>query len=181
MCIYYIIYKTTNIVNGFVYIGQHTTKNINDSYLGSGLKLKNAIKKYGKCNFTKEILYVYQTYEEMNAKETELVTEEFIKNNNTYNIVTGGSSGIGQNNKGRTPWNKGLSGVQTYTGEHKQKISLGNKKPKTEEHRKNISKGKKGKNVNIINPFFGKIHSTESRDKMKASWAAKRAAKAAQS
>lgn len=49
-----IIYKTTNLVNGKIYIGQDSYDNI--SYLGSGVRLHDAIKKYGKDNFVKEIL-----------------------------------------------------------------------------------------------------------------------------
>jgi hypothetical protein len=150
MCIYYTIYETTNIVNGFVYIGQHITPNPNDSYLGSGLKLKNAIKKYGRQSFKKKVLFVFNSYEEMNKKEAELVTESFIKNNNTYNIVTGGSAGIGLNNKGKAPWNKGKTGVQTYYPETYQKTSLSLRKPKTGAHCKNISLGKKGKKQKIV-------------------------------
>jgi len=181
MCIYYIVYKTINLVNGFEYIGQHTTSNLDDGYLGSGLRLKNAIKIYGKESFKKEILYVFSTFDEMNQKEIELVNEDYVNRLDTYNIVIGGDSGIGKNNKGKTPYNKGIVGVVKYTEETKQKMSRSGKKPKTEEHRKNISKGKKGKNVNAINPFLGKKHSPESKQKMKLAWAKKRAAKAAQS
>lgn len=53
----YTIYKTTNIKNGKYYIGKHQTENENDSYLGSGIALKKAIKKFGKNSFIKEILY----------------------------------------------------------------------------------------------------------------------------
>jgi group I intron endonuclease len=48
------IYKTTNLINGKIYIGQSIYNK--DTYLGSGKKLKEAIKKYGKNNFKKEIL-----------------------------------------------------------------------------------------------------------------------------
>ena len=50
----YIIYKTTNLINNNIYIGQHATEDINDNYLGSGVALLSDIKKYGKDNFNKE-------------------------------------------------------------------------------------------------------------------------------
>jgi len=48
------IYKTTNKINGKIYIGKDTTSN--PQYLGSGKLIKRAILKYGVENFTKEIL-----------------------------------------------------------------------------------------------------------------------------
>lgn len=51
------IYRTTCLINGKTYIGQHKYRKLNDSYLGSGTAIRNAIKKYGKDNFKKEILY----------------------------------------------------------------------------------------------------------------------------
>lgn len=48
------IYKTTNIVNNKIYVGQEQVEK--DTYLGSGKELKLAIKKYGRANFIKEIL-----------------------------------------------------------------------------------------------------------------------------
>jgi hypothetical protein len=98
MTIYYTVYQTTNLVNGKIYIGVHKTKNPNDSYLGSNKILKSAIKKYGRKNFKKEILFMYQNEEEMWAKEKELVNEEFVQRNDTYNIGNGGVgwTGLGQ-------------------------------------------------------------------------------------
>ena len=53
---YYLIYKTENKINGKIYIGKHITNTIGDNYLGSGIYLLNAIKKYGKENFKKRYI-----------------------------------------------------------------------------------------------------------------------------
>ena len=57
---YYYIYKITNKINGKIYIGKRTSnkKPEEDNYLGSGKIIKWAVEKYGKENFTKEILEV---------------------------------------------------------------------------------------------------------------------------
>lgn len=86
----YTIYKTTNLINNKIYIGQHQTNNLNDNYLGSGTLLLFAIKKYGKENFSKEILYNFDNFKDMNDKETELVTSEFVSLDTTYNLTEGG-------------------------------------------------------------------------------------------
>ena len=125
----YTIYKTTNTVNNKIYIGKHQTENINDSYLGSGVSLELAIKKYGKESFTKEILYIFDSEEEMNSKEKELVTEEFIKRKDNYNKSLGGEGG--SNFKGKR-----------HTDETKQKLSeIAKKRIYSEETRNKISEG----------------------------------------
>lgn len=88
--IHYTIYKTTNLINNKIYIGLHATENINDGYLGSGVFLKKAIKKYGYKNFIKEILFVFDNKDDMVNKEKELVNEDFINNPKTYNMSKGG-------------------------------------------------------------------------------------------
>ena len=53
---YGFVYCTTNHINGKRYIGQHKNNpETNDRYLGSGKYIRQAMKKYGKKNFSKEI------------------------------------------------------------------------------------------------------------------------------
>lgn len=86
----YTVYKVTNVINSKEYIGIHATENPYDDYLGSGVRIKLALKKYGKENFKKEILFVFDNPEDMIAKEAELVNEEYVKRDDTYNLVSGG-------------------------------------------------------------------------------------------
>lgn len=96
MLIYFVVYQTTNLVNGKIYIGVHQTHNLDDPYLGSGVALTRAIKKYGKSKFSKQILFVCDSRESMFEKERELVNEEFVKRRDTYNSMAGGCGrGIG--------------------------------------------------------------------------------------
>ncbi len=83
-----IVYKTTNIKNGMIYIG--SDQNEDPNYLGSGILLKRAIKKYGIQNFKKEILYVTSNIEDLKIMETKLIREYNATNRNIgYNISDG--------------------------------------------------------------------------------------------
>ena len=62
---HYLVYQTTNLLNGKIYIGQHQTDNLNDGYIGSGIELNQDIKKFGKDNFKREILFDFDSFEEM--------------------------------------------------------------------------------------------------------------------
>lgn len=148
---YYIIYETKNLINNKKYRGMHSTKNINDTYLGSGNLISKAIKKYGKNNFSREILEICSSFEEMCQKEKIYVSEEWISNNDVYNLRVGG---IG-NSKGSIPWNKNIKGVQeawnkgleltsqTEESNLKRSNTLKEKYSKEQHH----SKGKKIKHV----------------------------------
>lgn len=91
----YLVYKITNRINGKIYIGVHKTENVNDSYYGSGKYLKNALKKYGKENFEREIIFIFQNDQKEKAyeKEREIVNEKFLKRSDVYNFKKGGEGG----------------------------------------------------------------------------------------
>lgn len=105
----YIVYCTTCLVNNKIYIGVHKTEDpdIFDGYIGNGidkshLKLiiknpktpfQNAVKKYGYKNFKRAILFIFDTEEEAYNKEAELVTLDFVKRKDTYNVALGGLKG----------------------------------------------------------------------------------------
>jgi group I intron endonuclease len=128
----YIIYKIINTKNQKIYIGKHQTLNVDDSYFGSGIALEKAIKKYGKKWFTKEVLYIFDTEFEMNEKEKEIVNEQFISTNQTYNLGVGGEGGSHFKGKKHTEeTKKRLSEIaknRVFSDGTKQKISEGNRK-----------------------------------------------------
>lgn len=91
----HIIYQITNLLNNHIYIGIHSTYDVNDNYMGSSKHLTKDIKEYGRENFKKEILYVFENFDDAFKKEAELVTKEFCHRSDTYNRIKGGIGGIG--------------------------------------------------------------------------------------
>lgn len=86
-------YRITNKLNGKIYIGVHSTENMDDGYMGSCVPLTKDIKKYGEKNFFKEIIEIHNSRQDALKKERELVNEEFVARKDTYNINLGGSCG----------------------------------------------------------------------------------------
>lgn len=91
----YTVYRIVNKLNNKFYIGKHKTKILNDGYLGSGKLIRQAIKKYGKENFVKDLIHILDTEEQMNAREKELV----ILSDQSYNLCPGGLGGFGYINE----------------------------------------------------------------------------------
>lgn len=132
---YHFVYKTTNLVNGKSYIGKHSTKNLSDGYLGSGLVIMRAVDKYGSKNFKREILEFCSTLDEAYSREECIITDFDAVNSELFYNMTAGGKG----NKGYVP---------IFTEEWKRKISESLKgKILTKEHRDNVSKGCKGREV----------------------------------
>lgn len=144
------IYKTTNKVNGRIYVGQRISSSLKDPYLGSGKVIKKAFKKYGRKNFCKGVLEVCEEHE---LDEKEIYWIARLKANDRkvgYNIALGGVApmrgqkhseearskireallnrspdiykGVSAKLKGHDPWSRG----RKHTAEERKKISDGN-------------------------------------------------------
>lgn len=152
-----IIYKTTNLHNNKIYIGK---AKINDPvYLGSGVILKQAIEKYGKENFTKEIIEECDNFI-IDQREIFWI-DKFNSTDRTigYNIATGGTGGdtttnhpeknniVKKRTHGLTQWHQSLS--------ESEKALRGKK----------ISDGKKGKS----NGHTGLKQTEETKQRIKDS------------
>lgn len=91
---YRYIYLITNLINNKTYIGQHSPKideDFND-YYGSGKLIKEAIQKYGKENFSKQILFEKDnvTIEEISEVEKYYIQQYKSNGKAEYNIGSGG-------------------------------------------------------------------------------------------
>lgn len=87
------IYKTTNLVNQKIYIGQHKAKKFNPNYLGSGVNIKRAINKYGKNSFEVILLEWCETSEEADNKELYYIAKFNSQDISIgYNITQGGQT-----------------------------------------------------------------------------------------
>lgn len=87
---YHYFYKITNRINGMFYYGIHSTNTLDDDYMGSGTRIKAAIKKYGVENFTKEIIKFFPTLKELSDYEQQIIDESLLNDPNCYNLVKGG-------------------------------------------------------------------------------------------
>lgn len=128
-------YKITNNVNGKYYLGRRSFNNEMieaDSYFGSSKILKRSIRKYGKDSFTKEILEIYDTYEELVEAEKTLITADIVADPLCYNIALGGWGGY--------TYYEGRKSVLSEEG--KQRISEANTgRPRPDASKRNLETG----------------------------------------
>jgi hypothetical protein len=90
---------------------------MDDGYMGSGKILKRAIQKNGLENFQKTILEIFDNQEQMYQREEEIVNEEFLLREDTYNLRRGGSGGFDYINKNGLSNGKEFlkTGAKTYS------------------------------------------------------------------
>jgi len=149
----YILYETTNLINGKYYIGVHKIDG-RGWYLGSGNLIKQAIKKYNRKNFMRDTLRVFNDEHDAYDYEKLIVNDEMVKNIHCYNLTCGGSNPPTLYGKDNPLYGK--KGV-VWTEERKNKHS-------------DMMSGKK-------HPLWGKHHSYETIEKMKISHKGKHSGK----
>lgn len=130
------VYCITNKINGKKYIGKHNGNN--PQYFGSGTNLKLAVKKYGKNNFIKHILWEGPIEYLNEIEEYWLDYFDCVNNSQFYNL-TNKTSGTQSGKK-----------IGPQSEEHKNKrIKSITGIKRTEDQKKNVSNGRKGvKNAN---------------------------------
>lgn len=146
-----VIYKTTNILNGKIYIGKNKINNSN--YLGSGKILKESIKKYGREFFIKEIIEECYNIETLNIREIFWINHyNSIDRNVGYNISKGGDGGdtISQNPR--------RDEIRFNHSEKMKTISVNKNKAKGRKKTFN-----KRDDINWVNPNKGKISPLRNR------------------
>ena len=88
------IYKTTNLVNRKIYIGQHKSQVFDRDYHGSGKLIRRAFEKYGIENFKTELIKWCETRSDINKYE-KIYIHTYHSNDLAvgYNISKGGDGG----------------------------------------------------------------------------------------
>lgn len=134
-----IVYKTTCITNGKIYIGKD--KNDNPSYIGSGTILHYAIRKYGKDKFIKETIEICSDVFQLAEREAFWIVElKSYDREIGYNIIT-----------------------------HPQFGDVLTNNPRKEEilqKMKDLKLGPFREKKGVLNPMWGKKHSQRSRKAM---------------
>jgi len=121
------VYKVINKINGKYYIGSSKlSPNENKSYYGSGKAINDALKKYGKSNFTKVILV--ETEGEAKTLETFILHDiNAAADPLSYNMTNNALGSTFHSEEGRKSKSQKLTGRKM-----------------TPEQRSNISKNKTG-------------------------------------
>lgn len=171
-----IIYKTTNLVNGRIYIGQHWCDTDEfDGYLGSGVSLTNAIKRYGRNNFKRETLRVCDTQLQLDAWEM-LYIKKFDSANKKigYNILSGSANKFGSGSPMLIPEvaaKVSRSLKKTFKDHPEVMKRIHQKRQMTldnTDYKKRISQTLKGRYAGEKNPNYGNYWTPEQKAQLSA-------------
>jgi len=151
---HYLVYKTTCLVTGKVYVGKHQTKNINDGYLGSGKLLLRAITKYGLENFVTEIIGHYEVEWKMTLAEKVLVVCD---SDLSYNLCPGGKGGFGYINTNKLNLDlNSLPKAKMRRARSKGGKAANLRRFTDEEHRCKVLAARRAASLGGNNPQYGK-------------------------
>lgn len=90
----HIVYRTTCLSTGRYYIGMHSTEDINDGYIGSGVLLRRSVKKHGMHTHQRVVLSEHATRKQAADHEKQLITWDLIKADKLcMNMAPGGEGG----------------------------------------------------------------------------------------
>lgn len=159
-----IVYLITNLLNDKRYVGQTTQsleKRMNE-YTHGKQYIDRAIRKYGRKNFTAEIIEMCPV-EQLNERERFWIAKLNCKTPNGYNLTDGGEgivglkktpehcAKIGSANKGKKRTPEQCAKISTahkdkpLSNEHRAKIGASLRDvPKTVKHRANIGLAQRG-------------------------------------
>lgn len=138
------VYYIKNMINGRAYVGSHLSPVFDKRYWGSGDNIKKAIKKHGKSNFRRRVLFWGNSIPEVYEMENYFIKKVFDKmGDRAYNIALSATHPMaGRKHSEKT--------IQLY-----KKIRIGPGNPMF--------------GVSLVgekNGMFGKKHSQETKEKI---------------
>jgi hypothetical protein len=150
------IYKITRpFIDNAVYYGQHCfQKSGGVRYMGTGKNILASLKKYGRAAHKKETLFIFQTQEEADAKEKQVIADALARGENLLNRDYGGQKTrivseatrkiLSESHKGKCGWHHS---PETRIKISSSRIGIGKGEKLSVEHRSKISKGLVGRKV----------------------------------
>lgn len=161
---FHILYKTTCLTTGRYYIGIHSTDEVEDGYLGSGVHLTRSVKKHGRLAHTREVLDLLPSRRLLKLREAEVVTSQLIKEDVLcMNLIPGGNSN--DREFGITEKTRELLSIAskrfTRTKEHYEKVVATRTSNGSYQHTAETK-------AKIANSSKGRVQSAESRAKISA-------------
>ena len=189
---YHYLYKITHKASGRIYIGIHSTNNLNDRYFAFGTyvakdrtksdwvksnhgrnmknsRLYNTMQKYGVDAFEREIIESFKTREQALKREEEIVTEEFINSDNNFNNRVGGMQGqFSKEIREKISRNNSM-----YRQDIRKKVAQKGKERWTDEMKDELSRNnpmydreKYEKHLGKNSSWFGRKHTEETKKKI---------------
>jgi group I intron endonuclease len=173
------IYLIKNHITGKVYVGQtrYTIQHRFTQHIELAGKdnsvLHKSIKKHGVENFSIELLEEVENAK-LNEREVYWIAKYNSVIPNGYNMTAGGGGISGYKHTEITKKTLRIKSAKFMSNmSEEERKARGEKirqyfrgKPKSEEHRKHLSKARMGKYTGADNPFYGKEHIEETKRKI---------------